>query len=42
MITAELWLHQFGKESICYNLYGQIYRIGRDSDGEIVVNRNNA
>jgi len=38
MITAELWLHQFGKESICYNLYGQIYRIGRDSDGEIVVN----
>ena len=38
MNLAELWIHQHGEASICHPLYGQIYRIGRDCDGEIVVN----
>jgi peptidoglycan glycosyltransferase len=38
MNVAELWLNQNNEPPKCYYLYGQIYRIGRDNDAEIVIN----
>ncbi|NBQ20682.1 MAG: FHA domain-containing protein [Synechococcaceae bacterium WB6_3B_236] len=38
MEAAELWVHQQGLESLRIPLYGEVYRIGRDPDGEVVIN----